>query len=197
MHYLSFNAYLNENADLPQDTFAPVLDQMKRMEVKKGDFLLRQGDICKYSFFVESGLLKYYSIDDRGKTHVLQFAPEGWFVTDRESSFFNRPSSYFIDALEDSSVLVFNENDLCQLTDLQPQFGLLNNRLLHRHISQLQNRINLLLSASAEERYQAFIKTYPDLLLRVPQHLVASYLGITPEGLSRVRRELASKNFKK
>ncbi len=197
MNYLSFNAFLNDNLNTPPEAFEPLLNQMKRMKVKKGDFLLRQGEICKHSFFVESGLVKYYSIDEKGKVHVLQFAPEGWFVSDRDSSFFNEPSPYFIDAIEDSEVLLLDNDDLCNLTLQQPEFGVLNNRLLHKHIRQLQTRINLLLSASAEERYQAFIKMYPDLLLRVPQHLVASYLGITPEGLSRVRKELAAKHFKR
>ena len=197
MQYLPFDTFLDKNLGGNAELLAPMLAKMKRTSFKKGDFLLRQGSICKHSFFVESGLLKYYSIDEKGKVHVLQFAPEGWFVSDRDSSFFNEPSPYFIDAMEDSTVLVLEYEDMCQLTESLPEFGEFNNRLLHKHIRQLQSRINLLLSASAEERYQAFIRTYPDLLLRVPQHLVASYLGITPEGLSRVRKELAAKHFKK
>lgn len=197
MHYLSFKNFLYENTEVPVSFFESHLDKIKRVEVKKGDILLRQGAVCKHTFFVESGLLKYYSIDDKGKTHVLQFAPEGWFVSDRESSFYNQPSSYFIDAQEDSTILLLEYNLFEELAKINPEFEKMNTRLLHRHILQLQNRIHLLLSASAEQRYQSFINTYPDLLLRVPQHLVASYLGVTPEGLSRIRKELAERNFSK
>src|SRR5690606_22679558 len=100
-------------------------------------------------------------------------------------------SAYYIQALEDSSVVMLNEDFIHLLSERFPTFIGFNNRLLHNHIRHLQNRINLLLSAAAEDRYLQFIKMYPDILLRVPQTMVASYLGITPESLSRVRRELA------
>lgn len=163
------------------------------MEVKKGAFLLMQGDFCKYSFFVEQGLLRYYSIDDKGKEHVLQFAPENWIVTDRESVYFERPSRYYIQALEPSVVVAFDESLILKWSRSEETFLAFNNRLLHNHIRHLQNRINQLLGDSAEERYLSFVDLYPDILLRVPQAMVASYLGITPEGLSRVRKELARK----
>lgn len=196
MRYLNFDAFLNNHLEHENSAIDKFLKTKHTLSVKKGEMLLRQGEICKYSFYVKKGLLKYYAIDDNGKVHVLQFAPEQWFVADRESYFFNQASSYFIDAMEDSEVLQFSYTDFCTLSDVDTDFAQFNDRLLHRHIAQLQNRILLLLSATVEERYQHFIKTYPELLLRVPQHLVASYLGVTPEGLSRVRKELARKNFK-
>ncbi|HEY6975323.1 MAG TPA: Crp/Fnr family transcriptional regulator, partial [Chitinophagaceae bacterium] len=173
-----------------------LIKKCKSLQVNKGGFLLRQGETCKHSFYVEKGLLRYYSIDEKGKEHILQFAPEQWFVTDRESVYFNQPSHYFIQALENSSVVLLDENFITQLSQENKSFTEFNNRLLHNHIRHLQNRINQLLSATAEERYLDFIKIYPDLLLRVPQSMVASYLGITPESLSRVRKDLATKNFK-
>jgi CRP-like cAMP-binding protein len=106
------------------------------------------------------------------------------------------PSAYYIQALEDSQVVFLDESFIQMLSNKVPNFTDFNNRLLHNHIRHLQNRINLLLSTNAEDRYLQFVKMYPDILLRVPQTMVASYLGITPESLSRVRKELAKKNFK-
>ncbi|RQO30592.1 cyclic nucleotide-binding protein [Taibaiella sp. KBW10] len=197
MNSFNLKTFLTTNVEIDEQTIKEHIEKLKKIRIKKGNFLLRQGDICKHSFFVEEGLLKYYSIDEKGKQHILQFAPEGWFVVDRESMFFNQPSQYFIETLEDSVVTMMDEDVFAELSLQNKDFALFNNRLLHNHIRHLQNRINLLLSATAEERYLEFVKIYPDLLLRVPQTLVASYLGITPESLSRVRKDLATRRFQK
>ncbi len=168
----------------------------KNIQIKKGDYVLRQGEMHRQSYYVQKGLLRYFSIDDKGKEHILQFAPEGWFVSDRQSACLNMNADFFIDALEDTEAVVVKESYVNELAKENHQFLELNNRLLQNHIRQLQNRINQLLSFTAEQRYLEFIKTYPDIMLRVPQWMVASYLGITPESLSRVRKDLAERNFK-
>jgi len=192
----SFNliSFLSSNSDLEQEFLEQLVDKCRKIEIKKGAFILQEGEICRQTLFVESGLLRYYSIDSKGKEHILQFAPEGWFVSDRASIFFNQPSAFFIQALEDTTTVALDEHFILKLAQKDTSFLEFNNRLLHNHIRQLQNRINQLLSATAEERYLDFIKIYPDILLRVPQWMVASYLGVTPEGLSRVRKELAQKH---
>jgi len=197
MNTFKLTTFLTSNIDIDKSLVEELIEKCKVLKVGRGSFLLRQGEICKHSFYVEKGLLRYYSIDEKGKEHILQFAPEQWFVTDRESVYFNQPSHYFIQALEDSTVILLNEHFITQLSQKDKAFIEFNNKLLHNHIRHLQNRINQLLSATAEERYLDFIKIYPDLLLRVPQSMVASYLGITPESLSRVRKDLATKNFKR
>ncbi|MGC1632469.1 MAG: Crp/Fnr family transcriptional regulator [Gelidibacter sp.] len=197
MNDTNLKTFLVTNLAIDDHEISPLLENCKIKRVQKDAFLLKPGEYCKQTFFVENGLLRQYSIDEKGKEHTISFAPENWFVTDRESVYFNQPTAYFIQALEDSTVTVLDKNLIQVLTDKAPSFTEFNNRLLHNHIRQLQNRINLLLSASAEERYLNFIEMYPDILLRVPQTMVASYLGITPESLSRVRKELAQKNFKK
>ncbi|MEO5787731.1 Crp/Fnr family transcriptional regulator [Gelidibacter sp.] len=197
MNDTNLKTFLATNLAIDEHEISPLLENYKIKRVQKDAFLLRPGEYCKQTFFVENGLLRQYSIDEKGKEHTISFAPENWFVTDRESVYFNHPTAYYIQALEDSTVSILDENLIQVLTDKAPSFTEFNNRLLHNHIRQLQNRINLLLSASAEERYLNFIEMYPDILLRVPQTMVASYLGITPESLSRVRKELAQKNFKK
>lgn len=190
MNTSSFKDYLISNLNVDEDKVDSLLDSCIVKIVKKDHFLLRANEYCNYTFFVESGLLRQYSVDEKGKEHILTFAPENWFVTDRESIHFDRPSKYYIQALEDSQVVLLDNNFLQKLTDSLPEFSDFNLRLLHNHIHHLHKRIDLLLSASAKDRYLQFIKMYPDILLRVPQSMVASYLGIAPESLSRVRREL-------
>lgn len=196
MKHTTFKAFLTSNLMIEEKEIISILENCRVKQVKKDEFLLRKNEHCSHTFFVEKGLLRQYSIDNKGKEHVLSFAPENWFVTDRESSYFNQPSVYFIQALEDSQVVFLDESFIQMLSNKVPNFTDFNNRLLHNHIRHLQNRINLLLSTNAEDRYLQFVKMYPDILLRVPQTMVASYLGITPESLSRVRKELAKKNFK-
>ena len=197
MNNTNLKTFLSTSLNIDEQEILSFIKNCTVKKVKKDDYLLRKHDYCKHTFFVEKGLLRQYSIDEKGKEHILSFAPENWLVTDRESAYFNKPSAYFIQALEDSEVVLLDENFIQLLSKKIPNFIEFNNTLLHNHIRHLQNRINLLLSATAEERYLEFIKMYPDILLRVPQTLVASYLGITPESLSRVRKELAHKNFKK
>lgn len=191
MNSFNFKTYLTSNIALDNDSIDNLMLHCKHQQIYKGDFLLRQGEKCKHSFFVESGLLKQYSIDEKGKEHIIQFAPEKWFISDRESVYFDNPSNYFIQAIEDTKVFVLDELFFQELSLSHPNFLDYNNRLLHNHIRHLQKRITQLLSATAEQRYLDFIQVYPDISLRVPQTMIASYLGITPESLSRVRKELA------
>ncbi|WP_452224111.1 Crp/Fnr family transcriptional regulator [Lacinutrix chionoecetis] len=196
MNSFNLKAFLASNLDVNEKEIVSIVENCTTKTVKKDQYLLRENEHCTHTFFVEKGLLRQFTIDQKGKEHILSFAPESWFVTDRESSYFNKPSIYYIQALEDSQVILLDENFVKLLIEKIPSFLDFNNRLLHNHIRHLQKRINLLLSAAAEDRYLQFIKMYPDILLRVPQTMVASYLGITPESLSRVRKELAQKNFK-
>lgn len=191
-----FKIYLIEKAGLTEEEFNQLSPILLSKIVTKGDYLLKQGEICKHSFFVEKGLLRSYSIDQTGKEHIIQFAPPNWFISDRSSVYFNEPSDFFIEAIEETTVVIIDKNFVSHASEISPSFGHYNELLLQNHIRHLQKRVNQLLGASAEKRYLNFIQLYPDLTLRVPQWMIASYLGITPESLSRVRKELASKNFK-
>jgi CRP-like cAMP-binding protein len=191
-----FTSYLIKTVGLSETEAQQLSFPLKRMNYEKGSILLKKGDVCKHSFFVEKGLLRSYTLDEDGKEHVIQFAPENWFIVDRSSVYFNDPSETYIEAIEDTDVVFIREDFMCLAAQVSQIFGRYNDKLLHNHIRQMQKRINLLLGATAEKRYLNFIEMYPDLLLRVPQWMIASYLGITPESLSRVRKELAHKNFK-
>lgn len=134
------------------------------------------GELNTKVFYVESGLLRSYSIDQKGKEHIFTFAPEGWIMAD--NVFPDMPGQLYIDALEDTIVIQRDKS-----VDTDPEVL----KLLKR-VGVLQERIILLMSATALERYNHFLKTYPDIVQRVPQRMIASYLGITPEALSKVKR---------
>lgn len=184
-----FSKYLSETLGVPQN-FINENGNFPKMNVKKGTILLHAGEYCQDSFFVEKGLLRMYAIHPNGKEHIIQFAPENWLVSDRSSTFFNEKSNYYIDAIEDSEIIVLHQDFFAILQQKQPNVWHNHARLLHNHIRNLQKRINLLLGATAEERYLDFVKIYPNILQRVPLWMVASYLGITPESLSRVRKNI-------
>lgn len=187
--------YLSEVLEIPKEAVATCGDLYTLKKVAKNELLLSEGEICMDTFFVEKGLLRMYSLDRNGKEHIIQFAPENWLISDRSSLNFNQKSKYYIEAVEDSEVFLLSKDFFTSMVEKFPQTAENNDMLLQKHIRNLQNRVNSLLADTAEERYMTFIKMYPDILLRVPQWMVASYLGITPESLSRVRKELARKNF--
>lgn len=189
-----FKEFLNQQFPLTESVWTELSQQIRKKTYKKGEVLLKGGSVCEHSFFVSNGLLRMYSLDENGKEHLIQFSPENWFLADRSSLYFKSPSDYYIDAIEDTEVVLLPANFNCTLAGVLPQLAHLNELLLHNHIRQLQQRINLLISANAQTRYLAFVNQFPNLLLRVPQWMIASYLGITPEGLSRVRKELAYQN---
>ena len=191
----NISSYLSEVLEIPKEAVATCGDLYTFKKVAKNELLLSEGEICMDTFFVEKGLLRMYSLDRNGKEHIIQFAPENWLISDRSSLNFNQKSKYYIEAVEDSEVFLLNKDFFTSMVEKFPQTAENNDMLLQKHIRNLQNRVNSLLADTAEERYMTFIKMYPDILLRVPQWMVASYLGITPESLSRVRKELARKNF--
>lgn len=193
---IPLSEYITSHLEMNAEILTETLNKQQRKEVEKGTLLLQPGEVCRHSIYVEQGLLKYYAIDSKGKEHILQFAPEGWFVGDRESTFNHSASRYYIEAIEKSVVVFMDPYFFDQFSEQVKGLSAYNIRLLQKHICHLQNRIHQLLASTAEERYLEFIKLYPDILLRVPQTMVASYLGITPESLSRVRKELAQKNFR-
>ncbi len=150
-------------------------------QVKKGEFLQREGELSTSVFYVKKGLLRSYTIDGKGKEHIFMFGSEGWIVADNVAQ--GEKGELFIDALEDSIVIPISKS-IPPKSDTQ--------KLLKR-IGVLQKRIIMLMSASAIERYNHFLEIYPEIVQRVPQKMIASYLGITPQALSTLRGEIARK----
>ena len=162
-------------------------------KVQKGEFLLRAGDMAKYGMFVASGCLRTYTIDNKGKEHILQFSPEDWWTGDMDSMVNDLPSQWFIDAVEDSEILLFDDAALQKLNKYIPQSAAMYETALRKSLVAKNQRIISSLTATAEERYNEFLKKYPSLLQRVPQHMIASYLGVSPETLSRIRKQQSRK----
>jgi CRP-like cAMP-binding protein len=192
----NFKNYLQKNAGLTVQEYTAVSAGLKTEQREKGTFLLRPGEICSHAFFVEKGLLRSYTIDEAGKEHIVQFASENWIITDRSSTYFHEGSEFYIDAIEPTTIIFLDRTFVEKASEFSSNFRQFNEKALHNHIRHLQKRITMLLSSSAEQRYLNFIQLYPDLTLRVPQWMIASYLGIAPESLSRVRKELAARHFK-
>lgn len=197
MKDFSLKTYLTSNLNLKEEEIFSIQNNCQIREYQKGEFLIQNNDFCNHTFFVEDGLLRQYYFDKNGKEHILQFFPENWFVTEYETVYFKEPSKYFIQTLEPSKIAFIDDTFLKKLEDQYPVFKDLSKQLLYNQIGVLQNRLTMLMSHSAEDRYLQFVETYPDILLRVPQTMVASYLSITPESLSRIRRDLALRNSKK
>ncbi len=185
--------FLKRKATLTEEQLAllPTLFRVKTL--RKGEFLWRSGEIAQYGAFVAQGCLRSYLIDDKGREHILLFAPEDWWLSDTDSLVNNTPSAYFADAIEDSVVLLADLTAFQQLDAQLPAFGQLYRAGLQKRTEANNRRIAAALSNTAEERYLDFLKTYRTLARRVPQRMLASYLGVTPETLSRVRKRLAGK----
>jgi len=151
---------------------------MKVRTVKKGEIIQRNGELHSKIYFVKEGLLRSYAIDKKGKEHIFMFAPEGWTVADSQPP--EVPTDLFIDAIEDSSIIVREKNPAAETNNTEP---------LIKRLAVLQKRIIMLMGATALERYHDFIATYPDISQRVPQKMIASYLGVTPEALSKIKSD--------
>ena len=165
----------------------------KSKQIKKGSIIQRAGELNSKAYFVKKGLLRSYTIDSKGKEHIFMFASEGWLISDPQCQEFNHPTELYIDSIENSEIIVFD------LSAFNEKF--LNKDQLKQHIQKmskrigvLQKRVLMLMSHSAKERYHKFLETHPELPNRVPQRMIASYLGITPEALSKIRSEIARSN---
>ena len=163
-------------------------------EIKKKAFFIEEGKICKYSAFVTSGCLKAFSINDQGTEHVLQFAPQNWWITDMYSFLTQKPSTLSIEALEDSSFIRISKNNQDELYNKIPKMERYFRILLEKNLVASRQRVLDILELSARERFEKFCTTYPNLILQVPQKSIASYIGVTPEFFSKLRTEYLKNN---
>ena len=186
-------SYINRRVPITEEQFDVIKREFIPKSVKKGEFLLREGEIAKYSIFVTLGCLRTYTVDNKGKEHITQFSPEDWWTGDMNSLIKEAPSECFIEALEDSEVLLAEKGYLEKMMQVVPGVALSYQAGLEKSLIARNQRIVASLSASAEERYNDFMKTYPSLAQRVPQHMIASYLGVSPETLSRIRKQQSQK----
>ncbi|MEG0698185.1 MAG: Crp/Fnr family transcriptional regulator, partial [Algoriella sp.] len=176
----NYKKHLLSIVHLTEEQWNKIENALVVKKFKKNEFILVPGEYSEDYFFVESGVIRSYTIDENGKEHVLQFGTENWIVSDRNSSFCKQQSKFYIQAIEDSTVVLLNEKIVNLIVSLNPDYLIAENKLVQNHVRSLQDRINLLLSATAKKRYLEFIRLYPNQLSRIPQWMIASYLGITP-----------------
>ena len=155
-------------------------------KLRRKQFLLQEREVTKNAVFVVSGLLRMYSIDKNGFEHILQFAPPGWWIGDIKSFISQQPGALYIDALEDSGIILMEKTHLDQLYKKVPSFERFFRMLAENSLATYQQRLIDNLSLPAIERYNSFCRLYPSLIECLPQKQVASYIGVTPEFLSKM-----------
>jgi CRP-like cAMP-binding protein len=191
--YNNLRSYFEARFPLTEDQFDFIKNQFIHKRLNKGEFLIREGEQARYGTFVAKGCLRQYIIDSRGKEHILQFLPETWWISNPESILNGTPSTYFVDAIEESDLLLIDNTGNQKIMEHIPGFAEAFMKGIQKHAAAKDKRIASSLSASAEEKYMEFLETYPSIALRVPQHMLASYLGIAPETLSRIRKRQTRK----
>jgi CRP-like cAMP-binding protein len=163
-----------------------LLSLLQSRKLRKKNFFLQEGDVSKAGVFVVSGLLRMYSIDKNGFEHILQFAPPGWWIGDMKSFITQQPGSLYVDAIEDSEILLLEKTHLEKLYEKVPSFERFFRILAENALATYQQRLIDNLSLPAIDRYNSFCRLYPSLIECLPQKQVASYIGVTPEFLSKM-----------
>jgi CRP-like cAMP-binding protein len=181
--------YFDRLLPLDEEEKKLVIERFHPRLYRKRQYVLQEGDICSHLSFVVRGCLRMYQVDEKGVEHIIQFASENYWINDLGSFHGQRPSLLIIDALEDTVVLQINRDDLVSLYLQAPKFNRIFRVLLENNFVRLQERLLQNISSTAEDRYQSFLNIYPHLVNRVSQVHIASFLGMTPEFLSRLRNK--------
>jgi len=187
--FRSFDKYL----PLSEAECADLGTRVMERRLKRKQYLLQEGEVCRQYYFVAEGCFRVFHIDSKGIEHNLQFVGEGDWIMEIDSFYEEKPSKVFVQANEPAVVLQLKKPDLLHLFVTNPKFDRNFRVIVERRYVELENRMLQAISSSTEERYLSFLKTYPKLANNIPNSQIASYLGITPEFLSKVRKKLAYK----
>jgi CRP-like cAMP-binding protein len=188
-----FQKYLSDKIAITQEELDLVQSLSFLKKLRKRQYLLQEGDVWKYHAFVCKGCLRTYRTDEKGQEHIMQFSIENWWAGDLESLRSGLPAKSVIEALEDAEVLLFTKENFDIIQQRIPAFKTMVEDILARSFIVHQNRIHTAISYTAEEKYTNFTNSYPQIFNRVPLHMIASYLGVTAETLSRIRKQAAAK----
>ncbi len=182
--------YFEKLLPLSDEEKSAVEEYFKIRKVKRRQFILQEGDVCNQTTFIVEGCFRTYMVDKKGKEHNLQFAVENWWIGDIGSFHSGKPGRLYIEAIENAVILQCNKEDQLKLFVNYPKFNRIFRVLAENAMVSMQNRILQNISSSAEERYLDFVKRYPDFFNRISNVQIASYLGVTPEFLSAIRKKI-------
>lgn len=190
----NFENYLRKHVEISDTDLKLIRAGSVERKMRKWQPILQDGEVWRINCFIASGCLRLYRFDSEGKDHTLRFGVDNWWITDLESYNHGTPSVYNIEALAATNVIIWTKDKWQELMEAIPTLRTFNESLLANSYEASQRRIYSLISCSAEVKYNEFQKTYPNIFNRVPLHMVASYLGISRETLSRIRKEYTRHN---
>lgn len=188
MHDFFFQKF-NEKVPLSKEEEELIRTHLTPKKLRKKQYLLQEADVNKFVAFVEKGVLRSYTIDEKGGEHIMQFALEGWLIADLASFMNGTPATQTIDALEDCELTLISKASNDALLQQLPKYETWLRLQITGGYIALQKRLNSILSLKLDERFTYLSELYPDLINRVPQHMIAAYMGLTPETLSRLRKK--------
>ena len=183
--------HIQKFAPLTQEEQEQVVSYLKYEYVNKKQHLFSEGDVCHAQYFVVEGCLRMYFVKDSGVEQIVQFGIDNWWISDYTSFSTQKPSQFYIQAVQSSKVIVLTQQKQDEMLDKVPKMERYFRILSQNALVAMQRRMVGSLSQNAEEKYHKLVSTYPDIVQRVPQHMIASYLGITPETVSRIRKNIA------
>ncbi|MCT4700171.1 Crp/Fnr family transcriptional regulator [Tenacibaculum haliotis] len=190
MHTTSLLSYINKYIDLTSDEEALLLSKIVRRKYLKDQYIVQQGDVCKTECFILSGCTKTFYVDDEGQEHIVMFAIEDWWTSDMGSFITQTPADYNIQCIENTELFQISYDIIEELYIEIPKLERFFRKIIERSLVASQKRIVSNFSLTAKERYLLFKETYPKIEQRVPQYMIASYLGITKEFLSKIKSQL-------
>jgi CRP-like cAMP-binding protein len=191
--YEVFFQSITQKVPFSKDELELIKNYLTPKKLRKKQYLLQEGDVCKFTAFVERGTLRSYTIDEKGAERIMQFALEGWTISDLYSFLTGEAATYNIDALEDAELVLISKSAHEALLKELPKYETYIRLQVTGAYIAMQRRLTSIISLPLEERYASFVAQYPDIVQRVPQHMIASYMGLTPETLSRVRKKMVRK----
>lgn len=180
-------AHINKFTPLTDEEAAAISASIKNISIKKKQFLLQPGETCRANYFVSKGVMRLYFINKNGQEQITLFGIENWWITDYDSLETGKPSHYYIQAVEDSEIISLNKKDLEELLLKVPKMERYFRLILQKVYTAVMRRLEYFRDQSDEERYRHFVSLFPGFVQRIPQYMLASYLGFTPQFLSKIR----------
>ena len=190
MKHQALLVYINKHVNLTADEEAFLTSKVSYRKYLKGQYIVQQGDVCKYECFVISGCTKTFFVDEEGQEHIIMFAIEDWWASDLGSFITQTPADFSVQCIENTDFIMFSNDDIEDLYSEIPKLERFFRLIIERAFVASQKRLIRNFSLSAKDRYLYFKKQYPKIDQRIPQYMIASYLGVTKEFLSKIKGQL-------